>query len=108
MDTLYDEPTRPRLPQMQYLCASSKKSVTAMPDGGSPPSTRPYRSLLSSYALTKRRSPSIYTNQTVCIEVWRSEEHTSELQSRQYLVCRLLLEKKKKSISTVGTPFFFS
>src|SRR3712207_9560434 len=29
----------------------------------------------------------------------RSEEHTSELQSRQYLVCRLLLEKKKKTIS---------
>src|SRR3712207_7957172 len=28
----------------------------------------------------------------------RSEEHTSELQSRQYLVCRLLLEKKKKHI----------
>src|SRR5258707_11954577 len=30
----------------------------------------------------------------------RSEEHTSELQSRQYLVCRLLLEKKKKHTST--------
>src|SRR3712207_8910495 len=30
--------------------------------------------------------------------VLRSEEHTSELQSRQYLVCRLLLEKKKKHI----------
>src|SRR3712207_8040820 len=30
----------------------------------------------------------------------RSEEHTSELQSRQYLVCRLLLEKKKQSLST--------
>src|SRR3712207_7711722 len=29
----------------------------------------------------------------------RSEEHTSELQSRQYLVCRLLLEKKKKRIN---------
>src|SRR3712207_7202930 len=29
----------------------------------------------------------------------RSEEHTSELQSRQYLVCRLLLEKKKKITS---------
>src|SRR3712207_8912438 len=28
----------------------------------------------------------------------RSEEHTSELQSRQYLVCRLLLEKKKKEL----------
>src|SRR3712207_6894665 len=34
----------------------------------------------------------------------RSEEHTSELQSRQYLVCRLLLEKKKKiNISSYHT-----
>src|SRR3712207_7433207 len=31
----------------------------------------------------------------------RSEEHTSELQSRQYLVCRLLLEKKKNLSSTI-------
>src|SRR5258707_3891904 len=31
----------------------------------------------------------------------RSEEHTSELQSRQYLVCRLLLEKKKKHDGSV-------
>src|SRR3712207_6946647 len=30
----------------------------------------------------------------------RSEEHTSELQSRQYLVCRLLLEKKKKKTAS--------
>src|SRR2546429_3134914 len=30
---------------------------------------------------------------------WRSEEHTSELQSRLHLVCRLLLEKKKKNIT---------
>src|SRR3712207_7444318 len=43
-------------------------------DGGSPPSRR-------------RCSPSSSAT--------RSEEHTSELQSRQYLVCRLLLEKKK-------------
>src|SRR3712207_8187549 len=34
------------------------------------------------------------TNMTI----GRSEEHTSELQSRQYLVCRLLLEKKKTNI----------
>src|SRR3712207_8254201 len=32
----------------------------------------------------------------------RSEEHTSELQSRQYLVCRLLLEKKKKQDDMVS------
>src|SRR3712207_8865781 len=34
----------------------------------------------------------------------RSEEHTSELQSRQYLVCRLLLEKKKKTETTTQLP----
>src|SRR3712207_7235690 len=33
----------------------------------------------------------------------RSEEHTSELQSRQYLVCRLLLEKKKKNPHIITT-----
>src|SRR2546425_3490481 len=34
----------------------------------------------------------------------RSEEHTSELQSLAYLVCRLLLEKKKKKASTPASP----
>src|SRR3712207_8549819 len=34
----------------------------------------------------------------------RSEEHTSELQSRQYLVCRLLLEKKKKRMKICIIP----
>src|SRR3712207_7454125 len=34
---------------------------------------------------------------TVSLQWRRSEEHTSELQSRQYLVCRLLLEKKKNN-----------
>src|SRR3712207_7186823 len=39
--------------------------------------------------------------------VRRSEEHTSELQSRQYLVCRLLLEKKKKtSASRLYSRYF--
>src|SRR2546425_7042449 len=36
----------------------------------------------------------------------RSEEHTSELQSLAYLVCRLLLEKKKMSNSPKSSPFF--
>src|SRR3712207_7406064 len=40
--------------------------------------------------------------------VARSEEHTSELQSRQYLVCRLLLEKKKKIVLHISysVPLF--
>src|ERR1041385_9571921 len=33
---------------------------------------------------------------------WRSEEHTSELQSRLHLVCRLLLEKKKKTRHSIA------
>src|SRR3712207_8193148 len=35
----------------------------------------------------------------------RSEEHTSELQSRQYLVCRLLLEKKKNSTKNTSAKY---
>src|SRR3712207_8262862 len=38
-----------------------------------------------------------YEGEPVALVAARSEEHTSELQSRQYLVCRLLLEKKKKA-----------
>src|SRR3712207_7238108 len=34
----------------------------------------------------------------------RSEEHTSELQSRQYLVCRLLLEKKEEMVPDTNSP----
>src|SRR2546425_5241672 len=38
----------------------------------------------------------------------RSEEHTSELQSLAYLVCRLLLEKKKSALPRWGVPFYAS
>src|SRR3712207_7428674 len=38
----------------------------------------------------------------------RSEEHTSELQSRQYLVCRLLLEKKKYTPLPLSTDYLHS
>src|SRR2546428_5567926 len=41
---------------------------------------------------------------TVANGVLRSEEHTSELQSRSDLVCRLLLEKKKKHASYIRSP----
>src|SRR3712207_8396398 len=41
------------------------------------------------------------TAEGIFFDTNRSEEHTSELQSRQYLVCRLLLEKKKKQSYTL-------
>src|SRR3712207_7503510 len=44
----------------------------------------------------KRRPRGWPVDDDVALVDVRSEEHTSELQSRQYLVCRLLLEKKKK------------
>src|SRR3712207_7227553 len=43
------------------------------------------------------RAEELYSRMGPGREISRSEEHTSELQSRQYLVCRLLLEKKKSS-----------
>src|SRR2546422_5870792 len=60
-----------------------------------------YRSNLRLGAAPKRelQSPK-YARRT---SVTRSEEHTSELQSRLHLVCRLLLEKKKKNTSRVYT-----
>src|SRR5438445_3667611 len=41
----------------------------------------------------------------VWVRICRSEEHTSELQSRQYLVCRLLLEKKKDTNMKLRTQY---
>src|SRR3712207_8527413 len=43
------------------------------------------------------RRLAIEQDRVVAVTESRSEEHTSELQSRQYLVCRLLLEKKKRT-----------
>src|SRR5690349_23394052 len=58
------------------------------------PYTTLFRSAdLHAPATSSRRSCSARTGRGACI---RSEEHTSELQSRRDLVCRLLLEKKKK------------
>src|SRR2546423_7153674 len=48
---------------------------------------------------TQPRNIAVVENSTVAF--FRSEEHTSELQSLAYLVCRLLLEKKKKNNSMI-------
>src|SRR5258707_10334954 len=60
----------------------------------------PYTTLFRSRARDSGRERDGTGDQPRCSaggrRIIRSEEHTSELQSRQYLVCRLLLEKKKK------------
>src|SRR3712207_8474349 len=49
-----------------------------------------------------RRGEWVVTSSVDALGRLRSEEHTSELQSRQYLVCRLLLEKKNKQFRTIS------
>src|SRR5690349_23177495 len=69
---------------------------------------RPPRSTLFPYTTLFRSAPpsgprpegSARTAGRAAPRGWRSEEHTSELQSRRDLVCRLLLEKKKKRLRT--------
>src|SRR2546429_4808249 len=61
----------------------SRRGLGQAPDGRRPLSRHPLRAPLDRSEARNRRR--------------RSEEHTSELQSRLHLVCRLLLEKKKKN-----------
>src|SRR2546430_11038418 len=63
----------------------------ALPIFGRPPSGYAFRS-----SRKRRSTRSVSDTQPQCSSVNRSEEHTSELQSQSNLVCRLLLEKKKK------------
>src|SRR3712207_7699541 len=82
------------------------RSISAMPtnlygpgDNFSPTGSHVLPALIRRYDGAARGGLSTVTN-------WgtgqpRSEEHTSELQSRQYLVCRLLLEKKTKNTNII-------
>src|SRR3712207_8488029 len=98
------QPPRSTLFPYTTLFRSSRDSGIAevssgISEVGSPPqmtmperSTKPRAFIRSSSAGSASRSDMVWE---IMI---RSEEHTSELQSRQYLVCRLLLEKKKKTL----------
>src|SRR3712207_8930286 len=81
--------------------------TTLFRSGSSPTQRRPIRNTgRSARAASPRRSasrdaaPARQASSPVMAVSSRSEEHTSELQSRQYLVCRLLLEKKKQATQT--------
>src|SRR3712207_6021229 len=73
---------------IQGLTTDPKQTPSILPGKGS---------VAETLALQQLRDVSNKNhNYNIRLNVGRSEEHTSELQSRQYLVCRLLLEKKKK------------
>src|SRR5215208_6636198 len=72
---------------------------------------RPPRSTLFPYTTLFRSQSNPKREFWSCADGWgsklRSEEHTSELQSRGHLVCRLLLEKKKSSIDYLNSSYSF-
>src|SRR5258707_9995646 len=93
----------PRSPLFPYPPLSRSRS----PPAGLRPSAAPPQG--TSFATPAKASewsgsssfeswPLRFADQFLEVREPRSEEHTSELQSRQYLVCRLLLEKKKNKI----------
>src|SRR3989442_9569908 len=80
------------------------------------PYTTLFRSILAAHVAVDRGAPVTAVPRAAPIidiqhgvplgreQVVRSEEHTSELQSRPHLVCRLLLEKKKKNHENIQSP----
>src|SRR5690349_23069239 len=68
---------------------------------------RSLENLVSQVEQHLQKNPTDGRGWTVLAPVLRSEEHTSELQSRRDLVCRLLLEKKKR-IPRLNTPEYKS
>src|SRR3712207_7293905 len=93
--TLFPYTTLFRSPSSQilnYIKALTRRSVTFI------------LIVVDLLALQLKQNKTIFSSiaaNLLLIQPVRSEEHTSELQSRQYLVCRLLLEKKKKTYNTL-------
>src|SRR5687768_17838401 len=88
-------PPRSTLFPYTTLFRSSSPARPVAPRNG--PSTSPRRASAASSARTRTRR----TRRSSSTTSTRSEEHTSELQSRLHLVCRLLLEKKKHKHSSL-------
>src|SRR2546430_11689928 len=82
---------RPRIsPLFPYPPLFRSSPAGSIPGGG-----RSLRELIT--MLADSGPPHHIAKKTACRRTFRSEEHTSELQSQSNLVCRLLLEKKKKN-----------
>src|SRR3712207_8122279 len=88
-------PPFPSPPLFRLACAGSRRvaATSANPSSDQAMPSRSRSSQRSCRLSWKQATARAGSSSSCAIE--RSEEHTSELQSRQYLVCRLLLEKKK-------------
>src|SRR3712207_7632498 len=80
-----------------YRTVFARVDTTTFPSAEMPSAGRPFSpAVLAALRTRGVRVAEVALHTGVSSLEARSEEHTSELQSRQYLVCRLLLEKKKK------------
>src|SRR5690606_42084371 len=77
------------------IWSSCPPSRSSDPAGPRSPSGKPWRCRSRRRSPAGRPRPGPASSASTSFS-WRSEEHTSELQSRENLVCRLLLEKKKR------------
>src|SRR3712207_7630349 len=89
--TLFPYTTLFRSSVTSFTPSAARRSISATSSRAGRETSRPRVEGTMQYEQTQLQPTEI------CTHAWksRSEEHTSELQSRQYLVCRLLLEKKK-------------
>src|SRR3712207_8212085 len=94
-------PPRSTLFPYTTLFRSTFGAVTPARRPRGPIQSAPVASGPRSHLSAARKTASAWRSTTLIAVTPRSEEHTSELQSRQYLVCRLLLEKKKQKRATV-------
>src|SRR5687768_18006994 len=70
-------------------------------DAGPNVSSAPGKNVARAPSVWKQATPADFARGKTTNVLIRSEEHTSELQSRLHLVCRLLLEKKKNNTNTI-------
>src|SRR3712207_8175983 len=80
----------------QSLVLRRGREPTLDPDSGVDRAAARWYAYFAHFLLARRTAGRYPAAGVATRSATRSEEHTSELQSRQYLVCRLLLEKKKK------------
>src|SRR3712207_8953136 len=89
-------PPRSTLFPYTTLFRSANVDLVAIMEGGRIKSMGPRDEVLQAVMKRNITAPTVQSARAPQAALRRSEEHTSELQSRQYLVCRLLLEKKNE------------
>src|SRR3712207_8296071 len=99
VDVVFGYPGGANLPTYDAFVDSGIKHILVRHEAGGGHAAEGYAKASGRVGVVFATSGPGATNIVTPLTDARSEEHTSELQSRQYLVCRLLLEKKKHTLT---------